>query len=433
MKRLKLLVSAYACNPLATEESNPGEALLGWNLVKQLNRFHDVSVLTRTYNREGIAEAVNREKIEDASFHYLTLPKFLSVLKRNFLGFSLYYLMWQIKAFLIARKLVKKKHFDFFHHITFNNDWMPSFIGAYLPLPFIWGPMGGGQKVPRSFIKTIHWKNRINQNLRLTGQWFWRNTLFRRRCVKKALAILVCNKDTEGKIKTDKTKLYFYPVNGISPEELSSPANKQRQKSSPFQVIFAGRLDPIKGINLGIKAFYDFSLKYPESRLKIIGIGPEKERLENLTELLHIQDKVEFIPWLERQELLVQLSKSDVLLFPSFRDGGGQVLIEAMACGIPVIGVNVGGPGVHIQKEWGIKIEPKNPEYTIQEMAMALEKLYLDNELREKMGTAGRKRTEEFYLWDRLGDHLQQIYQEVLPEELTGRGQNKTLSNSGVH
>ena len=64
---------------------------------------------------------------------------------------------------------------------------------------------------------------------------------------------------------------------------------------------------------------------------------------------------------------------------------------------------------------------------------MALEKLYLDNELREKMGTAGRKRTEEFYLWDRLGDHLQQIYQEVLPEELTGRGQNKTLSNSGVH
>jgi glycosyltransferase involved in cell wall biosynthesis len=418
MKRLNLLVSAYACNPLATEESYPGEAILGWNLIKQLNRFHDVSVLTRTYNKKGIEEAVDRENIGDVRFHYLTLPKFLSVLKRNFLGFSLYYLIWQVKAFFIARRLNKKNHYDFFHHITFNNDWMPSFIGAFLPLPFIWGPMGGGQKVPRSFKKTIHWKNRINQNLRLAGQWFWRNTWFRRRCVKKALAILVCNSDTEDKIKTDAKKLYFYPVNGISSEELSPPSNSQGQKPSQFHVIYAGRLDAIKGINLGIEAFHVFSLKYPESFFKIIGIGPERDRLENLTDFLNIRDKVQFIPWLEREKLLDQLFISDVLLFPSFRDGGGQVVIEAMACGKPVIGVNVGGPGFHIQNEWGIKIEPKNPEYTIQEMAKALEKLYLDGELREKMGAAGRKRTEEFYLWERLGDHLQQIYKDVLPRDL---------------
>jgi len=419
MKRLTLLVSAYACNPLATEESNPGEALLGWNLIKQLNRFHDVSVLTRTYNRKGIEEAAVREKITNVRFHYLTLPKFLSVLKRNFLGFSLYYLIWQVKAFFLAKSLNKNNHYDCFHHITFNNDWMPSFIGAFLPLPFIWGPMGGGQKVPHSFKRTIHWKNRINQNLRLAGQWFWRNTWFRRRCVKKALAILVCNTDTEDKIKTDAKKIYFYPVNGISSDELSHSSNTKTEKPSQFRVIYAGRLDAIKGINLGIEAFHVFSLKYPESFFKIIGIGPEMERLKNLADLLNIRNKIKFYSWLEREELLEQLRNSDVLLFPSFRDGGGQVVIEAMACGKPVIGVNVGGPGFHIQNEWGIKIEPENPEYTIQEMAKALEKLYLDVELREKMGAAGRRRTEEFYLWERLGDYLQTIYQDVLPENLT--------------
>ena len=295
---------------------------------------------------------------------------------------------------------------------------MPSFIGAFLPIPFIWGPMGGGQKVPRSFKKTIHWKNRINQNLRLAGQWFWRNTWFRRRCVKKALAILVCNSDTEDKIKTDAKKLFFYPVNGISSEELSPPSSSRVEKSSHFRIIFAGRLDAIKGINLGVEAFHVFSQKFPKSFFKIIGVGPERERLVNLTKSLNIQDKVEFIPWMEREELLEQLKLSEVLLFPSFRDGGGQVIIEAMACGKPVIGVDVGGPGFHIQYEWGIKIEPKNPEYTIQEMANALEKLYLDDELRDKMGAAGYRRTEEFYLWDRLGDQLQSIYQEVLPNEL---------------
>ena len=360
MKRLNLLVSAYACNPLATEESNPGEAILGWNLIKQLNRFHNVSVLTRTYNRKGIEEAVEREKIGDVRFHYLNLPGFLSVIKRNFLGFSFYYLLWQVKAFFIARKINKKNQYDLFHHITFNNDWMPSFIGAFLPLPFIWGPMGGGQKVPRSFKKTIHWKNRINQNLRLSGQWFWRNTWFRRRCVKKALAILICNTDTKDKVKTDAKKLFFYPVNGISSEELSSPSSSDEEKSSQFRIIYAGRLDAIKGINLGIEAFHVFSLNFPKSSFKIIGDGPERERLTSLTKSLNIQDKVEFIPWMDRGELLEQLRLSDVLLFPSFRDGGGQVLIEAMACGKPVIGVNVGGPGFHIQNEWGIKIEPKS-------------------------------------------------------------------------
>ncbi|MFC2161156.1 glycosyltransferase family 4 protein [Acidobacteriota bacterium] len=418
MKRLNLLVSAYACNPLATEESYPGEAILGWNLIIQLNRFHNVSVLTRTYNKKGIEESAERENIEDVQFHFLNLPRFLSVIKRNFLGFSFYYLLWQIKAFFIARKIHKKNGYEVFHHITFNNDWMPSFIGAFLPLPFIWGPMGGGQKVPRSFKKTIHWKNRINQNLRLSGQWFWRNTWFRRRCVKKASAILVCNTDTVAKIKTDAKKIFFYPVNGISSLELNPPVNRNGEKSSPFRIIFAGRLDAIKGINLGIEAFHIFSREHPDSHFKIIGIGPEQERLENQADDLNIRDKVQFIPWLEREKLFEQLQLSDVLLFPSFRDGGGQVIIEAMACGKPVIGINVGGPGFHIQDEWGIKIDPKNPEYTIQHMAEALKTLYLNRDLREKMGEAGFRRTEEFYLWDRLGDQLKSIYQEVLPDEL---------------
>jgi len=298
---------------------------------------------------------------------------------------------------------------------------MPSFIGAFLPLPFIWGPMGGGQKVPGGFKKTIHWKNRINQNLRLAGQWFWRNTWFRRRCVKKALAILVCNTDTESKIKTDGKKLYFYPVNGISSKELRLYSKTQEEIPPLFRVIYAGRMDAIKGINLGIKAFHSFSLKYPNSYFKIIGIGPEKERLEKLTSSLNLQAKVEFIPWLEREELFRQLSLSDVLLFSSFRDGGGQVVVEAMACGKPVIGFNVGGPGFHIQKDWGIKIEPKDPEYTIQEMSKALHTLYLNPELRKKMGEAGRRRAEDFYLWERLGEKLQRIYLDVLPKELTDR------------
>jgi hypothetical protein len=80
MKRLNVLVSAYACNPWATEESYPGEAILGWNLIKQLSRYHDLSIITRTYNREGIETELQKENTSSLRFYYLTLPRFLSPL-----------------------------------------------------------------------------------------------------------------------------------------------------------------------------------------------------------------------------------------------------------------------------------------------------------------------------------------------------------------
>ncbi|MCK7469620.1 MAG: hypothetical protein MZU95_01535 [Desulfomicrobium escambiense] len=137
LSRLRVLVSAYACHPLATEESFAGEAILGWNIVRQLCRFHDVTVLTRSYNRDALERGLKERGLE-ADCRYVTLPRALSPLLKHYLGFSLYYLFWQMRAFGMARRLVRESRFDVFHQVTFANDWMPSFIGAYLPMPFIW-------------------------------------------------------------------------------------------------------------------------------------------------------------------------------------------------------------------------------------------------------------------------------------------------------
>ncbi|MDD5238237.1 MAG: glycosyltransferase family 1 protein, partial [Candidatus Omnitrophica bacterium] len=148
MRRLKVLISAYACNPLATEASYPGEAILGWNLVKQISKRHDIWVFTRIYNRDAIEEEINKGNISNANFIYIDFPRPFSLLLKNFIGFRLYYLFWQMKTYFVAKQLQARLKFDLFHQITFNNDWMPSFIGAFLNLPFIWGPVGGGQKTP---------------------------------------------------------------------------------------------------------------------------------------------------------------------------------------------------------------------------------------------------------------------------------------------
>jgi len=414
MKRSRALISAYACNPIPTEDAYPGEAILGWNLTKQLSRFYDLTVLTRTYNRKDLENEVKTGGIANTRFVYLTLPPSWERIKRSFLGFSFYYLLWQVKAYFIARRLQKGQDFDVFHHITFNNDWMPSFIGAFIKIPFIWGPMGGGQKIPRCLKTELRRKTRLNERLRLWGQWFFRHSYFRLRGMKKAKAVLVCNKDTRRIIPARPERVHFFPVNGIALSEIPQIPLVEKKPDGLFRVIYAGRLDPIKGLGLGIKAFDFFLKSCPEASFELIGIGPELKLLGQLIAHKKLQDKVFITPWLDRRNLMKKISESDALLFPSFRDGGGAVIVEAMALGKPVIGLDIGGPGYHIQPEWGIKILPRSYDKVIADMAQALETLCRDQGLRERLGKAAQKRAGEFYAWDKLGDQLHDIYEEVL-------------------
>jgi len=420
LRKKNILVSAYACNPLATPESHPGEAWDGWNQVKQLGRFHNLTVITWQYNKKVLENIVKKEKIKNMKFYYLELPKIFQLLKKNYFGMRIYFWLWQVRAFFLAVKLLEEFKFDIFNHVTFHNDWMPSYIGAYLNMPFIWGPLGGGQKVPRNFGKELNLKDRINEIARNLLQEFWRHTPTRIIGMKKAKAVLVCNEETRKKVEKFSNKVYDFPVNGISPEDLIPIQELTRQPTNTptdqrtFKVLYAGRFDPIKAIPLGIRAFAKFNKKYPDSIFDIIGDGPEKKRIEREIEKADIRDNVNMISWLPREELVKRMREADVFLFPSLRDGGGAVVVEAMASGISVICLDLAGPGFHIQNRWGIKIEARNPEYVVIEMAKALEKLYLNPELRKQMGANARRRAEEYYLWDHLGERLQSIYKDAL-------------------
>ncbi|MEO0292890.1 MAG: glycosyltransferase family 4 protein [candidate division WOR-3 bacterium] len=424
---MKILISAYACNPLAPADSHPGEDVIGWNLIKKISHSFELVIITREYNKKNLIEAIKKENLNNVVFYYIDLPSLPQIIKNNYFGYRVCYWLWQIKAFLLAKKLHKKYNFDAFHQLTFNNDWMPSYIGAYLGSPFIWGPVGGGQKVPKVFGNQLCLTDRFKEITRSIFQEFWRHTPTRIIGMKKAKAVLVCNEETRKKVEKFNKNIYQFPVNGISQEDLKPGvkignlrireegiAKSQTLNPKSFKILFAGRFDPIKAIPLGLRAFARFNKKYPDSIFEIVGDGPEKIRIEKEIDKLGIRNSVKIISWLPREELIKKMRESDVFLFPSLRDGGGAVVVEAMAVGIPVVCLDLAGPGFHIKDEWGIKIEARNPEYVVEEMAKALEKLYLDPELRIQMGINARKRAEEYYLWDKLGGRLQKIYEEAL-------------------
>ena len=285
---MKILVSAYACNPLATPESHPGEAWDGWNQVKQMLRFHDLTVITWQYNERVLEDKVKKDKIKNLKFYYLELPKIFQLFKKNYFGMRIYFWLWQVSAFSLAVRLHRKFKFDVFHHVTFHNDWMPSYIGAYLGIPFMWGPLGGGQKVPGNFGRELSLKDRLNEIARVILQEFWRHTPTRIKGMKKAKAVLVCNEETKRKVKKFTKNIFDFPVNGISMEELIPIRELTHQHTNAptdqqtFKVLYAGRFDPIKAVPLAVRTFAEFNKKHPDSIFEIIGDGPEKGRIETL-------------------------------------------------------------------------------------------------------------------------------------------------------
>ena len=143
---MKVLLSAYACEP--GKGSEPG---IGWNWAMTIaKKGHEVIVITRKNNEETINNFLNnvdnRDKL-NIRFSYCSFPEWLEILKKKSKLIQIYYFFWQFKAFLLARKLHQKKRFDLVHHVTFVSIRAFSLMWL-LNIPFIYGPIAGGETSP---------------------------------------------------------------------------------------------------------------------------------------------------------------------------------------------------------------------------------------------------------------------------------------------
>lgn len=239
-----------------------------------------------------------------------------------------------------------------------------------------------------------------------------------------------------------RDKVELFPVNGISSEDLQlaerkdenvAPASSQRKE---FRVLSAGKLLELKAFDLAVRAFYLFAEDVPQATFTLVGDGPELARLEMLVAVLGLGKRARIEKWMAREDLLREMARSDVFLFPSLRDGGGAVVIEAMAAGNPIVCMNLAGPAMHVTDECGIRVAGHSPDQAANDMADALRRLYADPDLRARMGNVARARAERDYHWDRHGDRLSRIYQEVLgpsPQAAMGhseRGEESVSASS---
>lgn len=227
-----------------------------------------------------------------------------------------------------------------------------------------------------------------------------------------------CMAEETKKYLENKSKEIFITPFGVDTEKFKNLNIEKKENEITIGIVKT--LTEKYGVEYLIKAIKELENildieNYKKIRLLIYGKGELKNKLEDLTKELQIEDKVIFKGYISNEDVPKALNEMDIFVVPSILDSEsfGVAAVEAMACEIPVIASSVGGlKEVIVDKETGYLVPKKDHK----EIAKYLKKLILDKNLRTSLGKNGRKRVLENYDWNSNVDYMIKIYREIVNE-----------------
>ena len=433
---MKVFVIAFACEPNRTSE--PG---VGWNIVGELAKRHELTVLTRCNNRKDIeAYIAANPTASHGKIHweYYDLAEWFHQLKKKLpCGIQLYQELWQRGA---AKKYKDEfKKYDIVHHLTFGSIFFTPWAAKYSD-SFVWGPIGGASgAMEDAFLKNESVKSRISEIFYRLVAWYsfhpapWATGL-RRKC----RAILFRTSELAAAAKLEPGQ-----ITAVIPETAYVGKVVPRQYKTdrhPLKIMSVGRLIPLKGVKYTIQAFAKFVESGGEGELHIYGDGPLRSELESLAtegcgfntetqshretsassaplrlcvKKLNGGSAITFHGNVPNSEILAALDSADVLIHSSFREGGSWTILEAMAHGVPVICQDRAGMKDMVTGKCGTKVVATTPESLVNGLVDALIEYYQDPETIQNRGRAGQERVKRNYSWGSAVLSIERIYEKV--------------------
>jgi len=403
---MRIALVGHACSPYFGSE--PG---LTWNWAKHLAQFHEVHVVTHPQFQTDIDQEVNGMASCRPIFHYVNLDGQFDPWKplRGEQGIRLHYRMWQRRATKRVQELASEMKIDLVHHVSWAAFNHPPLLWK-TGLPFVWGPVGGGQTWPRRFMEYAG-KSAAIERARKLVVWLskWNPSILR--SLRSADLIMATNHETAeliNRVGVSRRMEMFFDNGTPSSRLLDAPA---APKQGPITLLWAGRCERRKGLRLAIQALG--RAKNKDVRLVVAGDGPDRAACEELARSIGVADRVDFlgkVPW---QRMFQLFDEAAAFLFTSLRDATGSVVLEAMARGLPIVTLDHHGIGYLVTNEFGFKIPVDDPEDTVEQFASAIDRLASEPEMRHRLGVASLKAARE-HTWDRRAERMSQWYEEVL-------------------
>lgn len=410
---------------LIMEQCNPEWAsvpLVGYNFYHGLRKRANITLVTHERNREAL-EKIRGNHTIDYIHESHRLKQYYSIISRitsrggvnwplqHALSYPIYG-EFNRKVFRQYASRVMQHEYDLVHAMTPILPRYPvKIIEACTNVPFLLGPVNGGVPFPEGFTDVAKKEFAQFNFLRI----FSRMLPGYSKTYKKADRVLAGStytlemlKDMFG--KNDPRFQLFYE-NGILKEFIGKP---QKRTGEKLELLFVGRLVPYKGADMAIDAISRLDERIRDRvHFTIVGDGSEKSNLEKQVHTLGLDTAVTFTGWVDQNETPRYYKQSDVFCFPSVREFGGAVALEAMAGGLPCLVADHAGLGEYVTDETGIKIKPTSREYLVNELAKKIRILYENREMVHRMSEKAIERVKEFE-WEAKAERMVEIYEELV-------------------
>jgi len=405
----KILLSAYACEP--NRGSEPG---VGWKWAITLaNSGNEVHVLTRTNNRQVIEEYwAQNKKPNSLHFHYYDCNRLFVWAKHHHLPVNIYYACWLYGSVGLAKKMNDRYHFDIAHHITFG-------VYRFLPrlyklgIPVVLGPLGGGEYTPKNLLCLYSFKDRVKEYVRM----FFNKTTFLNPfyhiALNNASVILTKTEDTRSELQKKSWRNKAITELELGIDSLPVLPSVKRKKN---QFLFVGRFIYWKGVRLALETFNSFCKKCDSSaKLVFVGKGDMESYITSFAKSHKLENNIEIISWIDQKDLGNYYQNSCAMLFPSLHDSSGNVILESLSHGLPVICLKCGGPASVMDKLSETMIEPngKTIDQVINEISDIMQRLVSEDSYSNDIQDRSLQRAAQL-LWVEKAKMIDEIYHKAV-------------------
>jgi len=416
-RSLRVLLVVNECNPEWT--SVPG---LAFQLYAALRKRVDITLVTHGRNREAIERVGDASQIifidespaTAAYYRWVARIATHGRVRWNLLHLLSYpvYAEFDAGTFRRLHRVVENGEYDIVHAFTPILPRYPyKIVEACRHTRFILGPVNGGLPYPVAFRDIARAESDGFNRLRGLTRWlpgYWRTYA---RADKILCGSTFTLRALQQQWQSSRDKFIPWFENGLLEEFFDLP---RRAATDQVRLLFVGRLVPCKGVDMLLHAVQKLEAKHPgRFQLTIVGDGEERRSLERLAAELGVESTVHFTGWVSQHDLPRFYSDADIFCFPSIREFGGAVVLEAMAAGLPCLVAAYGGPAEYITPQTGFMLSIASREQLVLELVQRVGQLASDEALRSRMATAAKSRAREF-TWECKADRLVELYQEAI-------------------